>query len=68
MVNIIVVFRSEEEVRCSAYRGNLAISNDGVIVSVVVRVVVYDSLCEVCDDTKCIFRVSLLFNIYCWYC
>lgn len=68
MVNTTAVFRSEEEVRCPAYRGKLAISNDGVTVSVEVRVVVYDSLCEVCDDTTCTLRVSSLSNIYCWYC
>lgn len=68
MVNTTAVFRSEEEVRCPAYRGNLAISNDGATVSVAVRVVVYDSLCEVCDNTKCTLRVSSLSNIHCWYC
>lgn len=68
MVNTTAVFRSEEEVRCPAYRGNLAISNDGVTVSVAVRVVVYDSLCEVCDATTCTVRVSSLSNIHSCYC
>ena len=60
MVNTTAIFRSEEEVSCPAYRGSLAISNDGVTLSLSVRVVVYDSLCEVCTDTACTQRVRLL--------
>ncbi|XP_078312038.1 uncharacterized protein LOC144618908 [Crassostrea virginica] len=56
MVNTTAILRSEEEVSCPAYRGSLAISNDGVTLSLSVRVVVYDSLCEVCTDTACTQR------------
>ena len=64
MVNTTAIFRSEEEVSCPAYRGSLAISNDGVTLSLSVRVVVYDSLCEVCTDTACTLRVRHL-NVLC---